>query len=119
MLTQISIKNFKSLYDVSLKLSRLNIFTGVNGAGKSSIIQAIILLKQFASSNGRELPLRGEFVSLGTARDVCSALSDRDTITLGYATDRDSRKYELSFDCSCGESDFLPLVIDPKTGCHR
>lgn len=113
MLTQIKIKNFKSLYDVSLKLSGLNILTGVNGAGKSSIIQAIILLKQFASSNGRELPLRGEFISLGTAQDIRSALSDGDTMTLGYTTGN-SRKYELSFDYSCGESDFLPLVIDPE-----
>ncbi len=40
------IKNFKSLKHIDLKLSNLNLFTGLNGSGKSSIIQVLLLLKQ-------------------------------------------------------------------------
>lgn len=114
MLRLINIKNFKSLYDVSLKLVGLNILAGVNGAGKSSIIQAILLLKQFASSSGVELPLRGEFVSLGTARDVLSGSSESDVITLSYGTTDNKRREVLDFDCSRGENDFLPLIFNPQ-----
>ena len=40
------IKNFKSLKDVDINLSNLNLLTGVNSSGKSSFIQALLLLKQ-------------------------------------------------------------------------
>lgn len=45
-ISQININNFKSLKDVSLKLSDLTLLTGVNSSGKSSFIQSLLLLKQ-------------------------------------------------------------------------
>ncbi|MCP4107379.1 MAG: AAA family ATPase [Desulfobacteraceae bacterium] len=39
-----NIKNFKSLKDVSINIRPLNIFTGLNGMGKSSFIQTLLLL---------------------------------------------------------------------------
>lgn len=44
MLTQVNIKNFKSIQDESLKLAPLTILTGTNSSGKSSVIQAIMLM---------------------------------------------------------------------------
>lgn len=41
MIKQINIENFKSINEVNLKLGRLNIFIGENGAGKSNILEAI------------------------------------------------------------------------------
>jgi len=43
---RVKIKNFKSLRDVDLTLSNLALLTGVNSSGKSSFIQALLLLKQ-------------------------------------------------------------------------
>ncbi len=43
MITNITIKNFKSIIEVPLSLSRINIFIGENGAGKSNILEAIVL----------------------------------------------------------------------------
>lgn len=45
MLEKISVKNFKSLKDVNISMSNLNILSGVNGSGKSSLIQVLLLLK--------------------------------------------------------------------------
>ncbi len=42
----IKIKNFKLLKDISIKLGDLTLITGVNSSGKSSFIQALLLLKQ-------------------------------------------------------------------------
>ncbi len=45
-LSVISLKNFKSFESVRIELSNLNVLSGSNSAGKSSIIQALLLLKQ-------------------------------------------------------------------------
>lgn len=46
MITNIHIQNFKSLADISIPLSNLNVITGINGMGKSSFIQVLLLLRQ-------------------------------------------------------------------------
>ncbi|MCU7837032.1 MAG: DUF3696 domain-containing protein [gamma proteobacterium symbiont of Taylorina sp.] len=43
---QVNIHNFKCLKDIAVKLSKLTLITGVNSSGKSSFIQALLLLKQ-------------------------------------------------------------------------
>ena len=44
MITQVSIDNFK-LYkeNVKIPLSNLNLFTGINGRGKSTVLQVFLL----------------------------------------------------------------------------
>lgn len=41
---EISIKNFKSLYDASFQPGKVNVFIGANGSGKSTILEAIGIL---------------------------------------------------------------------------
>lgn len=43
-LKKIAFANFKSLYDVSFEPGKVNVFIGANGAGKSTILEAIGLL---------------------------------------------------------------------------
>lgn len=43
-LKKISFGNFKSLYDTSLEPGKVNVFIGANGAGKTTILEAIGLL---------------------------------------------------------------------------
>ena len=38
---EISIHNFKSLYNFSFEPGRLNVFIGANGSGKSSVLEAL------------------------------------------------------------------------------
>jgi energy-coupling factor transporter ATP-binding protein EcfA2 len=44
MITQVSIKNFKCLRDVTVNLERFTVFVGANGSGKTSFLQALDLL---------------------------------------------------------------------------
>ena len=46
VLTHIGLQNFKSIKNIGLDLSKVNIFIGANRTGKSSIFQALALLKQ-------------------------------------------------------------------------
>lgn len=45
-LTNVSIHNFKSLKEVTLHLQGLTLLSGVNSSGKSTFIQALLLVKQ-------------------------------------------------------------------------
>lgn len=46
MIENISIRNFKSLANVTINLDKFNCLVGMNGAGKSTILQAIDFLSQ-------------------------------------------------------------------------
>lgn len=46
MIEKIRIQNFKSLADVTLKFTKFTCFVGMNGAGKSSILQALDFISQ-------------------------------------------------------------------------
>lgn len=61
----IKLSNFKSFKDVEVNLKQLNVFSGTNGAGKSTVIQSILLLVQskdfFSQDNFNEIVLSGYY----------------------------------------------------------
>jgi len=74
MIKKIKIKNFKSLRNVELQMSNLNVLAGLNGSGKSSFIQTLLLLRQsyknpYHGNTGLILQ-DGELISLGSGKDV-------------------------------------------------
>lgn len=83
MLNFIRIQRFKSLNDASFPLSSLNLFSGLNGMGKSSLIQTLLLLRQSQEQNTlkeKGLLLKGEYVSVGTGQDILSENAEKETI---------------------------------------
>ena len=46
MLNSIELKNFKCFSELHIDLAGLNIFSGLNGMGKSTVIQSLLLFKQ-------------------------------------------------------------------------
>jgi len=79
MIEFVRIQRFKTLLDNSFALGRLNLFTGLNGMGKSSVIQALLLLRQSYELNvlqKRGLLLKGAYVNLGVGQDVLSAQAE-------------------------------------------
>lgn len=73
MIKNISIDNFK-LYKsgINIPLSNLNLFTGINGKGKSTVLQVFLLLSQSAQTNRatNKIYLNGENVKLGSFDDI-------------------------------------------------
>ena len=45
-ISSIKVKNFKILKDIDICLSNINLVTGINSSGKSTLIQSLLLLKQ-------------------------------------------------------------------------
>ena len=52
MLNRIEARNFKSFKRLDYKCAKLNLLTGLNGAGKSSFVQLMLLLRATASTIG-------------------------------------------------------------------
>ncbi|RRJ96049.1 DUF3696 domain-containing protein [Opitutaceae bacterium TAV4] len=76
MIEHISLTNFKCFKSLSLKTSNLNVFSGMNGAGKSSVIQSLLLLRQSGESNSLPdgvIQLNGALIELGAASEVYCA----------------------------------------------
>lgn len=70
MIQQISIENFKSLKKVSVETRNLNLLMGLNGMGKSSFIQTLLLLMQSDKLEERVLDLKGSLAEIGQGRDA-------------------------------------------------
>lgn len=67
MISKIHIQALKSIKDVTLECSRLNLFAGTNSSGKSTCLQALLLAAQNEYNNPG---LNGKLISLGEFREV-------------------------------------------------
>ncbi len=81
MITKLQLKNYKSHGDTNLELANLTLLTGLNGMGKSSVIQALLLLRQSFFQNRQfeeGLVLNGDLVEIGTGQDAVSSFAESD-----------------------------------------
>ncbi len=65
MINKIRVSALKSISDITIECSRLNLLTGTNSSGKSTLIQAILLMFQNLESRQG---LNGELVTMGDFR---------------------------------------------------
>jgi predicted ATPase len=73
MITSIRLQNFKCFEDQTVRLAPITILSGINGTGKSSVLQSLLLLRQsyvFGVLQKTGALLNGPLVSLGTADDA-------------------------------------------------
>ena len=102
MLRKIKLEHFKCFEKLDLDCTSLNLLCGLNGMGKSSVIQALLVLRQSAESgelqNGR-LVLGGERIDLGSGYDVLFEDAGRDVLGFGLTSDSVAQSWEQEFDC--------------------
>ena len=100
MISKVSISNFKVFKDqVDFKdLKYLNFLTGINGRGKSTMLQAFIALAQSIKENGNFdlLCLNGDMVNLGNSIDVKNEeISREKEIVLSFT--REDTQFDFVF----------------------
>ena len=83
MIKRIKVRNFKTLKLAELELKNLNLFAGMNGMGKSSLLQVLLLLRQSHELNllqNDELGLNGSLVNIGLSHDAYAQYGKDETI---------------------------------------
>jgi predicted ATPase len=111
MIERIAIKNFKSLKNIDLSLANLNVLAGLNGSGKSSLIQALLLLRQSfknRTGSGEGLILQdGDLISLGIGKDVFYQYAGKEE-KIAIEIESNKNVYQWSFDYY-STKEILPL----------
>lgn len=102
MIKSIKLNNFKPIKDKTFHLSNLNVLLGMNGQGKSSFIQSLLLLRQsYDKLNKGMLELNGPLVKIGVAKDtlyqyaqsdlaIGLTVSSNDTLDMTFNYEADS-----------------------------
>jgi predicted ATPase len=98
MISNISIKNFKSIKDISVSTKSLNLLMGLNGMGKSSFLQMLLVLMQSDDLEKKIINLDGIFIDVGQGRDALYEFSSEDFIEFGLCFDKKSEfKWKLHY----------------------
>lgn len=113
MLTGIAIQNFK-LYrkkTIFKGFKVINVLTGINGRGKSTLLHALLLPKQslLESQWNNKLVLNGQYVNLGNAIDVRNEKNSR-SLPIGFDYYTEDGAIELQFGADSDTWQKLPLT---------
>lgn len=88
MLTKIELENFKCFKErIAFPLGKLNLLTGLNGRGKSTLLQSLLLMRQSIEHNdsASQIVLNGSCVNLGQFTDIKNSnVSRNESIKFTY-----------------------------------
>ncbi len=115
MIKSIEIKNFKSIKKKFFPLRKLNLLLGLNGMGKSTFIQSLLLLRQSDRLMHGELKLNGEYIKVGTTKDALYQYSKNEDLSFAFQFDNSElNSMEFSYEM---ESDVFKLR-NPQTNIY-
>lgn len=114
MITSLSLTNFKSAKNLCIELKPLTLLAGLNGSGKSSVLQSIGLAKQSldSDSTGGQLILDGPVVCIGYGSDVLFEAAESDDLAIELASGSEVFQWrgEVATD-----SDTIPTTFEGDT----
>lgn len=119
MIRSIKLTNFKCFKELKIETGALNVLCGINGSGKSSVIQALLALRQSWTSlslKRNRLQLNGALAELGTAGETYCAEPSSDSIEILLQTDAHDQPLGLCtryLEDSSGEYSF-EVTITPN-----
>ena len=104
MITRIDLRHFKCFETLKLPLHRLTLLSGLNASGKSSVMQALVLLHQTMRYHewSRRLLLNGAALRLGLVGDVIDQDSGGRSIAISLL-DHDAGPVEWEFSGSLAD----------------
>ena len=111
MLQTLRIQNFKLHEDTTIEFGGLTILTGMNGMGKSTILQSLLLLRQSFQSHRlmKGLNLRGDLVDLGISGKLACQIVDSDKLELDLIFETIDRHFSFLYP-EDGMETYLPLI---------
>ena len=70
MIANIVLENFKCFRQLEINPKLLTVLIGPNGTGKSSVLQALLLLKQWWAGDRLRIKYQGELINLNGRSDI-------------------------------------------------
>lgn len=94
MIKELSVRGLKCFQtEQIIQLAKVNVLSGLNGRGKSTIVQALLLLSQSIDSAGSisnlKVSPKGRYVQLGDFNDILNRKTANHEIVFGIKTDDD------------------------------
>lgn len=114
MIGSIRLQNYKCFEDQLIEFKSLTLLSGLNGTGKSSVIQSLLLLRQSFQQNllrTTGLALNGDLTHIGTAQDALFESAKADMIGFDLTSRDGVTKNSWHFNYH-RESDVL--ILAPK-----
>lgn len=100
MIKNVVFHNFKCLHNKSFELNCINVFSGYNGRGKSSVMQFLLMLSQSVSKDSskfEKLHLTGDYVYLGDFYEIQTDDKDNEVGIDLELKDSNCNNIELSY----------------------
>lgn len=100
MINRLVLKNFKRFDCADVRLGSLTLLAGINGMGKSTLIQSLLVLAQSDKSSLLSkgvLGLSGDFVELGRGKDVLCEDAKDDVIGITLFDSDNQYDYQFSY----------------------
>lgn len=125
MIKNLIVENFKCFPDrKNIPLRQFNLLTGINGNGKSTLIQVLLLFSQSLDSKQNEnlnrIFINGDLVKLGTFGDIKNRQNPSEIIKFSFVTNSNNNKDD-EFDFSykvvpnkCRLAELNELIINSK-----
>ncbi len=114
MLESLTLRNFKAFNYQDIQLRPLTLLAGLNGMGKSTVLQSLLLLRQsyqqrvLVTAEGSGLVLNGDLAQLGTGRDVLFDSAEKDEIGFTLKSDGKEARWRYEYDRQADVLRFLP-----------
>lgn len=113
MIKKLWLNSFKAFSEAEIPLGPLTLLSGVNGSGKSTVLQSLGALKQSFDAECLSLKggllLNGDYVDLGVGKDVLCEYSEEQQISIGFETDRSAYIWIFAYK---ENDDLLQIVSD-------
>ena len=120
MLRNVRLTNFKCFEALELPCAPVTLLCGLNGMGKSSVIQALLMLRHSVREAWYTVPteliLRSEHMDLGAASDILFEDAQSSTVGIEVEDTEISKPYSLYFDV---ERMSDRLLTDEKSETYR
>lgn len=113
MIAEILIENFKRFRDLSLKTAHLTVLAGANGAGKTSVLHALLLARQMARNPSRKhVELNGvDTLELGGTDDIIHSEAT-DSVASVELVDAEGERRRWSFGAMGTQSSVTGQILN-------
>lgn len=114
MIRQYIIHNFKNHADTSLDLGSLTILTGINGMGKSSVFQSMLILREsfLRRPSMKMLSLEGDSFSIGSSASLVNRNVTEGENLLQVGLKTDDGEFDFSYRYPVGDENEMEAAQD-------